>query len=354
MKILIAPLNWGLGHATRCIPLIRHYLAAGDEVVLGGDGESIMLLRHTFPALRVIDLPSLELHYTDNNQQRGFYLRTIPALIRFTIADYYYLRQQLAIEHFDLVISDNRFGLFSRQTHCVYMTHQLYVQLPKRLKIFQPLARALHACIYKRFNEVWVPDYADPTNNLSGALSHGGRFDHHAKYIGPLSRFSNLESGSRHPEKPTGLQKPEAGHPILAILSGLEPQRTLFEQALIARFKDSTQPVLIVRGKIGGPATTTQIGAVTLVPQMNDEQLVPLMLQAKKIIVRSGYSTIMDLAVLGMLHKAEFHPTPGQSEQEYLAQILMHRLRCFSAVSHSKDNGSTTSNNISACKQDWQ
>ena len=326
MKILIAPLNWGLGHATRCIPLIRHYLATGNEVVLGGDGESIALLRQTFPALRVIDLPSLELRYTDNAQQRGFYLRALPALIRFTLADYYYLRQQLAIEHFDMVISDNRFGLFSRDTKCVYMTHQLYVQLPKRLKIFQPLARALHACIYKRYNEVWVPDYADPINNLAGALAHGGRFDRYAKYIGPLSRFRNRESeiGNRN-----------SGYAILAILSGLEPQRTLFEQALIARFKDSTQPVLIVRGKIGGPATATQIGAVTLVPHMGDEQLVPLMQQAKKIIVRSGYSTIMDLAVLGMLHKAEFHPTPGQSEQEYLAQILMHRLGSFSAVSHS-------------------
>ena len=326
MKILIAPLNWGLGHATRCIPLIRHYLAAGNEVVLGGDGESIALLRHRFPQLRIIDLPSLELRYTDNAQQRGFYLRAIPALIRFTLADYYYLRQQLAIEHFDMVISDNRFGLFSRDTKCVYITHQLYVQLPKRLKIFQPLARALHACIYKRYNEVWVPDYADPINNLAGALAHGGRFDRYAKYIGPLSRFRNRESeiGNRN-----------SGYAILAILSGLEPQRTLFEQELITRFKDSTQPVLIVRGKIGGPATATQIGAVTLVPHMGDEQLVPLMQQAKKIIVRSGYSTIMDLAVLGMLHKAEFHPTPGQSEQEYLAQILMHRLGSFSAVSHS-------------------
>ena len=322
MKILIAPLNWGLGHATRCIPLIRHYLAAGDEVVLGGDGDSIALLRNRFPQLRTIDLPSLELRYTHNSTQRGFYLRAIPALIRFTIADCYYLNQFLAREHFDRVISDNRFGLFSRQTHCVYMTHQLYVQLPKRLKIFQPIARALHACIYKRFNEVWVPDYADPTNNLSGALSHGGHFDRHAKYIGPLSRFSNLESGSRMPEFEH--QKPEAGHPILAVLSGLEPQRTLFEQALIDRFKDSTQPVLIVRGKIGGPATTTQIGAVTLVPHMNDEQLVPLMLQAKKIIVRSGYSTIMDLSVLGLLSKAEFHPTPGQSEQEYLSTLTSH------------------------------
>ena len=310
MKILIAPLNWGLGHATRCVPLIRQYLAAGDEVVLGGDGESILLLRQTFPDLRVIDLPSLELRYTDNAQQRGFYLRAIPALIRFTIADHYYLHQQLAIEHFDMVVSDNRFGLFTRQTRCVYMTHQLYVQLSKRLRIFQPLARALHACIYRRYHEVWVPDYADPVNNLAGALAHGHRFDQQAKYIGPLSRFRNQESevGNR-----------KSGYAILAILSGLEPQRTYFEQELVNRFKESNESVLIVRGKIGGPMTTTQVGSVTLIPHMQDSELLPLMQQAKKIIVRSGYSTIMDLAVLGLLSKAEFHPTPGQSEQEYLA-----------------------------------
>ena len=329
MKILIAPLNWGLGHATRCIPLIRQYLTAGDEVVIAGDGDSLRLLRKHFPDLRSIDLPSLELRYTQNKAQRGFYLRAIPTLVRHAIGNKYYLHKQLAIEHFDLVISDNRFGFFTRQTRCVYITHQLYVILPKRLRWLQPLARAMHACIYKRYNEVWVPDYADPINNLAGALSHGGRFDRYAKYIGPLSRFSISQASTPYTLHHTPT------YSTLAILSGLEPQRTLFEQELITRFKNCTRPVLIVRGKIAGPATATQVGAVTLVPHMDDEQLLPLLQQAKKIIVRSGYSTIMDLSVLGLLSKAEFHPTPGQSEQEYLAQVLMHRLRGFSAVSHS-------------------
>ena len=312
MKILIAPLNWGLGHATRCIPLIRQYIAQGDDVVLGGDGESIMLLRRTFPDLRVLDLPPLKLRYAHNTQQRGFYIPALLTLIRFTIADHYYLRQRLAMEHFDLVISDNRFGLFSRQTRCVYMTHQLYVLLPKRLKIFQPFARAIHACIYKRYHEVWVPDYADYNNNLAGKLAHGHRFDRKAKYIGPLSRFST--SIAHIPNSLSEIQ-----YPIMAILSGLEPQRTLFEQELIKRFQGSREPVLIIRGKLSGPMTTTHIGAVTIVPYMRDNELLPLMQQAKKIIVRSGYSTIMDLSVLNLLEKAEFHPTPGQSEQEYLA-----------------------------------
>ena len=193
MKILIAPLNWGLGHATRCVPLVRQYLEQGDEVVLAGDGDSLLVLQHHFPHLRVISLPSLELRYTTNDRQYGFYLRAIPALLRFTIADHYYLRKQLAIEHFDLIISDNRFGLFTRATRCVYVTHQLYVRLPRRLRIFESLARALHACVINRYHEVWVPDYAYKEHNLAGALCHGGRLDHKVKYIGPLSRFTSSE-----------------------------------------------------------------------------------------------------------------------------------------------------------------
>ena len=317
MKILLAPLNWGLGHATRCIPLIRQFLAEGNEVVLAGDGDSIMLLRKTFPDLRVVDLPSLELRYTHNAQQRGFYLRAIPALIRFTLADHYYLRQLLAREHFDRVISDNRFGLFSREVHCTYITHQLYPILPKRLRIVQPIARALHALIYRRYSEVWVPDYADSTHNLAGDLAHGGAFDQYARYIGPLSRFSQYidEEGTKV------CQANDHTYPVVAILSGLEPQRTYFEQALIADLKDAADRTLIVRGKIGVPATVTHIGNITLVPHMSDEQLMRFMHDAQKIMVRSGYSTIMDLAILGLLDKAYFYPTPGQSEQKYLAII---------------------------------
>ena len=309
MKILVAPLNWGLGHATRCIPIIRHYLSQGDEVILGGDGNSLRLLQRTFPTLRCIDLPSLELRYTTNAQQRGFYFRAVWALMRFTIADHYYLRQALAIEHFDLVIADNRFGCFSRDVRSVYITHQLYPILPKRLRVLQPLARAVHACIYKRYAEVWVPDYADPSHNLSGALSHGGRFDRRAKYIGPLSRFTPLK---------TILHNTTQHYTHLALLSGLEPQRTIFEQELLQRFADSQERVLLVRGKVSDPHTVIQRGNITIIPSITDDDLRAVVQEVHTIIARSGYSTIMDLEALDVLHQAEFHPTPGQSEQEYL------------------------------------
>ena len=314
MKIFIAPLNWGLGHATRCIPLVRQYLERGDEVVLGGDGESLLLLQRHFPQLRVIQLPSLELRYAANDQQRGFYLRAIPALLRFTIADHYYLRQQLAIEHFDLIISDNRFGLFTRQTRCVYITHQLYVRLPRRLRIFQPLARAIHACVSKRYHEVWVPDFANSENSLAGELCHGGCFDTYVKYIGPLSRFTSSEG------TPKELRR-NSEYSVVAILSGLEPQRSIFEQAILERYTNTSDKVLLVRGKVAEAQTKISRNNITMVASLSDQALLEVMEQATTIIARSGYSTIMDLAVLGLLHKAELHPTPGQSEQEYLASL---------------------------------
>ena len=319
MKILIAPLNWGLGHAARCVPLIRHYLEQGNEVVLAGDGDSLTLLKRSFPALRSIDLPPLVLRYTTNPQQRGFYLRAVWTLVRFTIADHYYLRQILAREHFDWVVSDNRFGLFSKDTHSVYITHQLYPILPKRLKIFQPIARAVHACIYKRYHEVWVPDYADSSNNLSGELSHGGCFDQKAKYIGPLSRFGTIEPL----EQPKAVRTLEPLEPnTLAILSGLEPQRTIFEQELLRRFATSEEKVLLVRGKLSEPHTVIRKGNITIIPSIADDEFMVAAQHAHTIIARSGYSTIMDLEALGVLDKAELYPTPGQSEQEYLASLL--------------------------------
>lgn len=324
MKILIAPLNWGLGHAARCVPLIRHYLEQGNEVVLAGDGDSLTLLKRSFPALRSIDLPPLVLRYTTNPQQRGFYLRAVWTLVRFTIADHYYLRQILAREHFDWVVSDNRFGLFSKDTHSVYITHQLYPILPKRLKIFQPIARAVHACIYKRYHEVWVPDYADSSNNLSGELSHGGRFDKQAKYIGPLSRFSTLPNTTQHS---TTLPNTTQPYITLAILSGLEPQRSIFEKEILQRYEHSSESLLLVRGKISEPKTTIHKANITIVPSISETDLIHAAKHAHKIIARSGYSTIMDLEALGVLHKAEFHPTPGQSEQEYLFAYLSHITR---------------------------
>ncbi|MBR1666487.1 MAG: hypothetical protein IJ699_09765 [Bacteroidaceae bacterium] len=308
MKIFVAPLNWGLGHAMRCVPLIRQWIAEGHQVVLGGDGESLQVLQQHFPDLPAIALPHLQLRYSSGRSQVLAILRSLPHLIAVSRAEHKALQRILEEQHFDLIVSDNRFGLYlsrhSRTRHpntrCVYMTHQLTILLPRGGRWLQPLVRRLHARIYGHYDEVWIPDFAEATHSLAGIMSHPSSF----RYLGPLSRFEVSTSYTVHPTPYT----------VVALLSGLEPHRTMLEQAIRERYRGQEEQLLIARGKY---------------PSLSDDELASALLQAKHIIARSGYSTIMDLHALGLLRKwhegrvtIELIPTPGQPEQEYLAQYI--------------------------------
>lgn len=328
MKTLVAPLNWGLGHASRCVALVRRLLAAGDEVVIGGDGESLVLLRQHFPELRYVELAPLSLRYSSGKSQVWALTRSIPKVIRWTIADHRRLREIQAVEHFDRIVSDNRFGLWvenndnendnGRDVVTVYMTHQVHICLPKGWQWAEGIASRIHARIYNKYKELWIPDYEDEERSLAGRLSHewpgGGVGDRKqavgnreqtsgckVRYIGPLSRFESLDLGEMADGEPM--------YDVVAVLSGLEPQRTMLEEQIRRRYyeSESEEPrVLIVRGKVMEEKP------------LSDEELAGAMMGAKTIIARSGYSTIMDLACLGLMDRAELIPTPGQSEQEYL------------------------------------
>ena len=315
MKYLVAPLNWGLGHASRCVPLVRRFLDEGHEVILGGDGESLMLLRKHFPKLRYVYLAPLNLRYSKGKRQVFAMLCALPQLISWAFKDHVLLKAVLREEHFDKVISDNRFGLYCKDVNCVYMTHQLHIKLPKGWHWAEPLAERLHARIYRHFDEVWVPDFEEKEKSLAGELSHINNA--RVKYLGPLSRL-------------TPTDKTDA-YDVVAVLSGLEPHRTLLEQEIVTRFAGKKETVLIVEGLLNKPNTRIRRGNITIVPYLNDDELTAALLGAKQIIARSGYSTIMDLHALGFVKskienrksKIELIPTPGQPEQEYLA--FFHR-----------------------------
>ena len=321
MKILVAPLNWGLGHASRCVPLVQRLLDEGHEVILGGDGESLTLLRKHFPKLRYTYLAPLNLRYGKGKRQVWAILRALPRLIIWAIKDHLMLKALLNEEPIDQVISDNRFGLYNKKTECIYITHQLHIMLPRGWRWAEPIASRIHARIYTRYNKVWVPDYADIEQSLAGELSHSTFNIKHStliEYIDPLSRFQNIPLTQNTPN-----------YSIVAVLSGLEPHRTLLEQEIIARYSTNpltTNPlipsVLIVQGLMHRPNTRIKRGNITIVPYMSDKELAEALSGARHIIARSGYSTIMDLNALGILDKAELIPTPGQPEQEYLATLF--------------------------------
>jgi predicted glycosyltransferase len=173
---------------------------------------------------------------------------------------------------------------------------------------------------------VWVPDYAERVHSLAGELSHT---DNNAttptiEFIGPLSRFS-----SNYIQKHSQALQPDNTYTIVAVLSGLEPQRTLLERELMSRYQGTKERVLIVQGLVNRPNTRIKHANITTVPHMSDRDLASALRGAKHIIARSGYSTIMDLHALGLLKTKgqpiktciELIPTPGQPEQEYLAQL---------------------------------
>ena len=336
MKILVAPLNWGLGHASRCVPLVRRFLDEGHEVILGGDGESLVLLRRHFPKLRYVYLAPLQLKYGKGKRQVWAVVKMWPKLAVWAMKDHALLKAVLREEKIDRVVSDNRFGLFGKrsdvshqpsETEFIYMTHQLHVMLPKGWKWLEGMVERLHARVCAHYDKVWVPDYKEEEKSLAGKMSHKpsavSRQKAKVEYIGPQSRFKRYKDVRNGREMVTTLTaKKDGGYATVAVLSGLEPQRTLLEKEIIAQYEGKEEEVLIVQGLMNRPNTRIKRGNITLVPYMEDENLAEVLLEAKHTIARSGYSTIMDLEALGLLEKAELIPTPGQPEQEYLCNLL--------------------------------
>jgi len=301
-NILVAPLNWGLGHATRCIPIIRALEENGFTPILASDGVALEMLRKEFPHLRALELPSYEITYSKKGSNfKWKMLKNMPTMIEAVLNEKRLVKTW--VKEYDLVgiISDNRLGVFSKKVQSVFITHQLNVITGNTTWI----SSKLHQQVIKKYDECWVPDFEDKPN-LTGKLGHMKNPDSRVKYIGPLSRF----------EKKTLTQK----YDLMAILSGPEPQRTYLEDLLKETLPKFDGKVVFISGKIEAQQTTEQSGNITFYNFMASEELEKTFNESKQVLCRSGYTTIMDLAKLGK--KAFFIPTPGQYEQEYLARKL--------------------------------
>ena len=313
-KILICPLNWGLGHATRCVPVIHELLATGNEVVIASDGYPLQFLRQEFPNLRTIELPSYPIRYSKGRSQLLAMLCFLPTLIKGISSENKWLDNLLKSEHFDRIISDNRFGLWNRNIHSTYITHQIMIKMPKGMGWLEVIGYQIHRYFILKYNECWIPDFAE-NGGLSGDLSHKYPLPANAKFIGTLSRFSDFTTVESNKD-----------FQVVAVLSGVEPHRTLLEEELISKYKNSDKKILIVQGKPTAETILPEIiGNLTVIPYLNTPELADVLMGCEEIISRSGYTTIMDLNELNCLLKARLIPTPGQTEQEYLAEYLQSK-----------------------------
>ena len=317
-RILISPLDWGLGHASRIIPIIDRYIEQGDNVIIAGSGMSLNLLQKQFPSLKSIEIPSFKMKYSAGNSQVWAVAKAFPRLIYYSIKEHQALKRIVKEENIDFIISDNRFGLFHKTVPSAYITHQLLIKLPKGWAWLEPFVAFVHRCIINRFTECWVPDFEDMSDSLAGELSHPTKMPRNVKYIGALSRFQ------------LGVRSEELGvrNLVLAILSGAEPQRTMLEKELLMSLQeDQHEDIILVQGKVEAEQKVSKVGKVTVYNYINTEELQEYILKADKIICRSGYSSIMDLHALGKLKNATLIPTPGQTEQEYLAEYISNHIK---------------------------
>jgi uncharacterized protein (TIGR00661 family) len=313
-KILIAPLDWGLGHATRCIPLIRYFLSLKCDITIAASGNQKTLLQDEFPALTFLELPGYNVVYS--RKKRGMPLKIliqIPKILRAIRFERHWLKAIAEKEHFDAVISDNRYGLETRKVRSVFVTHQLQVSAP--FKFVETILRKICYKYINKFHECWIPDVSGEPN-IAGNLSHPAEMPAvPVKYLGPLSRF---ESTTRHPVK----------YKWMVIISGPEPQRTLFEELILKFAQVSAETILIVRGMPGDEIPFPLLPGCTVYNHLNTGEMATAILSSEFIVGLCGYTSIMEL--LSLRKKSVLVPTPGQTEQEYLSHRLKKQHWCYS------------------------
>ena len=276
-KILFAVLNWGLGHATRSSELIREFSEEGNEIVLASDGVAKFFLEKEFPDLKIYNLPTYNIRYSKKNNfftmlKNG--LNTQLAVRK----EKRWLKQFLKKNKIDQIISDNRYGLYDRDIYSVIITHQINIKSPFGLKV----VNAQNHSWLNNFHEIWVPDV---NNELSGELSYPvpNKLVSKVKEIGWLSRFKQHKKLSQE-------------QTILAIVSGPEPQKSILADKLKSFLSKLDERSILY---LGSPEIYKQeeIGNLTIKGHSSTNEFAQDIADAKIVIGRSGYSSLMDYKI---------------------------------------------------------
>lgn len=326
-KILVAPLDWGLGHATRCIPVIKTLLHNGCTVVIAASGKNEQLLKKEFPLLEFLPLPGYNITYA----RHGFLflfkiVQQIPKILRAIKDEHTWLQQAITKHNIDIVISDNRYGLYSDKIPCIFITHQLTIIAPKAV---EGLLQRINYKYINKFTQCWVPDNVQQPW-LAGRLSHPNKMPvKPVLYLGPLVRFNKDEHSDISPKKYT----------YCFILSGPEPQRSKLENNVLSQLHNIKDEIIIVRAKPGDTDFPMVPNNVSIYNHLDTAHMQQAIINSEFIISRAGYTTIMELFALQK--KSILIPTAGQTEQEYLGSYLMQQGFCFCVDEKKFDMQST-------------
>lgn len=305
-RILYGVLNWGLGHATRSIPLITELLNRGHEVVLASDGDAFELLTEAFPQLMIEKLPSYNVKYAESKDDfNKVILKQIPHFLH-VIKEEKKLAKKLCQKHgVHCIISDNRYGFLRKGFPSYFLGHQLQIKYPDN-KLVELAVNKVNRQLLQKFDKILVPDLPYP-QSIAEELTSNFKGEKHI-----LGLLSSLKTVKR-----------EKIYKVCAILSGPEPQRSILEEKLVSQLAALPFRSVIVRGLMKAGAELQVTEKSDIIDFANAQQISELIAASETVICRSGYSSVMDLIKLNA--SAILIPTPGQTEQEYLARSLRNK-----------------------------
>lgn len=291
-RILIAALDWGMGHTTRLVALLKQLLAQQNQLIFAGNQAQCQFIKAEFPDIELADLNGYEIHLDSKKStywqlfQQGF---KVKKAIKY---EKRWLSNFVSENKVDLIISDNRYGFYHPKIKSILVTHQLNLQIP----YFRRMVNRNLRRMVEKFDVCWVPD----TENrwLSGELSKA-KLKIPIVYIGILNRFQKLQL--------------PINFDYLVILSGPEPEKTNFKQEILKQLSATPSSVCIVGAQVTGYPCH---------PNPTTTELAELIAKSDTVISRAGYTTLMEMVDLNK--KAILIPTKGQYEQMYLANYVQH------------------------------
>lgn len=323
LRILIAPLDWGLGHVTRCLPLMQHILSRGHQLIFAGNNSQQRYVQTIFPSIEYLYLEGYNVAYA--RTKSGLIpkiIAQVPRLRKRIKNEHLWLQEIIRKNHIDAVISDNRYGLYSTLVPCIFMTHQLQIRSGYSNYVDMLLLR-FHYKFIEKFSNCWVVD-TEKDNGLSGTLAHPRQLPCiKTVYIGLLSQCAGKNKSIN----------PGSEFYVLVLLSGTEPQRTILSDILWKKAIKLDKPVIFVAGSEEAETPELVPEHISFHKRLSAEDLLIAIDTASIVICRSGYSSLMDLIALDK--KAILIPTPGQTEQEYLAK-RMHGKKVFLTAAQQK------------------
>ena len=307
-RILVCPLGWGLGHVSRDIPIINLLLKNGNEVIVAADKSQLLIISQRFEGIHTIHFPSFKVQFS-KKQNQVMPLIWIAIRLPYHIVKEHIILKRLIKQHkIDLVISDNRYGLWNRSVKTILITHQLKVIFPYPFTVLEPIGSRFIRAFINRYNCCWVPDFEE-SQGIAGELSHPNKLTSNSRYIGILSRFIETQKFSM-PER----------WELVAVVSGPSPQRELFIKEIENLARIHNLKTLIIKGNPREGSGIIEQNGIWYTGHLNDEVFAHVLRTSKFLICRAGYSSIMDLIALGV--SGLIVPTPGQTEQEYLSEHL--------------------------------